>query len=316
MSNSGTKLFHSIKFTLRDSIRRAIPFVITQYEWAIGLYTGKSPLDLVPIEKPENPVLTLKDVTDIEAKFIADPFLVHHGNQFYLFFEAWDGPTAKGVLAFADSPNGLDWTYRQVILAEPFHLSYPHVFFWHGQAYMTPESQTNSVCLYRAEEFPFKWVLETTLIEREALADPTPFYYHDHWWMFVGTVANDTLYLYHADTPLGPWIEHPMSPLLTGEFRYSRPGGRVFSYEGHLYRVGQDGLLRYGHQLHLFEITELTTTTYKEKIVAPSPWLAPGGEAWNSHGMHQMDVLSLENGQYLACVDGYRRLRRFRNNFK
>ncbi|MCB8985997.1 MAG: hypothetical protein H6659_19365 [Ardenticatenaceae bacterium] len=287
------------------------PFIVTNYQWSLGLYAGKSPFDLKPIDSVGNPIITADDVTDVKAGFVADPFLVHQDERWYLFFEVLDLATQRGVLAMADSVDGLDWTYRQVVLAEPYHLSYPHVFNWNGRIYMMPETPTDSVFLYRAVEFPLVWEREATLIERAGAADSTPFFYQDHWWMLVGTVSNDTLYLYHANTPLGPWTEHPMSPLLQNEPRYSRPGGRVFTYDGRLYRVAQDGLLRYGHQLHLIEITELTTTTYAERLVEPSPWLAPGNAAWNSHGMHQVDLLPNGVGQWLACVDGYRRTRQF-----
>ena len=313
MTTKRTGLLNSIKSVLRNSIRRVTPFITTRYEWSIGIYIGESPFDLSPIVKPGNPVLTAADVTDIRATFVADPFLVRQNDRWYLFFEALDAATDRGVLAVADSLDGLVWTYRQVVLAEPFHLSYPHVFSWGGHTYMTPESQNDSVQLYRAIDFPFQWVREKTLIERPGLADPTPFCHQDRWWMLVGTASNDTLYLYHADAPMGPWIEHPMSPLLSADLRYSRPGGRVFTHDGRLYRVAQDGLLRYGHQLHLFEITELSTTTYQERKVALSSRLQPGDRAWNSHGMHQLDIWPFGEGRWLACVDGYRRLIRFKN---
>ena len=40
-----------------------------------------------------------------------------------------------------------------IVLAEPFHLSYPYVFEWQGSHYMIPESgAAKSVRLYRASE--------------------------------------------------------------------------------------------------------------------------------------------------------------------
>ena len=64
-------------------------------------------------------------------------------------------PTDRGEIAHATSRDGAAWTYRSVVLREPFHLSYPQVFEWDGAIYMVPESrQDAAVHLYVAEAFP------------------------------------------------------------------------------------------------------------------------------------------------------------------
>jgi len=71
--------------------------------------------------------------------------------------------TNQGNIGYATSDNGLDWTYQQIVLDEPYHLSYPYVFEWQGDYYMVPESyQVNSILLYRAVNFPTDWEFVAT----------------------------------------------------------------------------------------------------------------------------------------------------------
>jgi hypothetical protein len=54
-----------------------------------------------------------------------------------------------------------------------------------------------------------------------------------------------------------------------------------------------------------FEILELTPERYAERRIGPDPLLAGTGSGWNSHGMHHLDAQHLEDGRWLACVDGW-----------
>ena len=108
--------------------------------WSIGIYTGNSPLHLSPPASGLTPVLTAADVTDVPSAFVADPFLVRDDGEWFMFFEMLSSETGRGEIGMAKSRNGLAWQYQQSILREPFHLSYPHVFRWQGDYFMTPEA--------------------------------------------------------------------------------------------------------------------------------------------------------------------------------
>ena len=138
----------------------------TEKIWSIGIYTGKSPLNLTPPTSITNPVLTAKDVTDAPADFVADPFMVKEGNTWYMFFEVFNSQSEHGDIGLAVSKDGYHWTYRQIVLDKPFHLSYPYVFLWQNEYYLIPEScQADSIQLYRAEEFPTCWTLVKSLLK-------------------------------------------------------------------------------------------------------------------------------------------------------
>ena len=291
---------------------RGIPLVGDEEVWSIGIYQGDSPFDLKPVGGADQPALTAAQVSDIRASFVADPFLMRAGEGWYLFFEVFNRANGQGDLAYASSPDGLNWSYEQVILDEDFHLSYPHVFAWEGEVYLVPESsEMQSVRLYRAVEFPRRWVFVQTLLVGEAFADPTIFYYSGRWWLFVETnpYAEDTLRLYSASRLTGPWQEHPQSPLIVHNPDIARPGGRVLQMNGRLFRFAQDDHPIYGNQVWAFEIVELTTEKYREVPAVERPILTASGTGWNALGMHQIDALPLADGRWLAAVDG-KQLRR------
>jgi hypothetical protein len=274
----------------------------------VGVYQGPSPEKLSPGRGIRNPVLTRRDITDVRAAFVADPFALRSGQTWHLFFEVFNEDADRGQIAVATSRDRRKWQYEGIVLDEPFHLSYPHVFEWQGQYYMTPESyQAGSVRLYRASAFPYRWSLEQVLIETAAPSDPSVFRYDGRWWMFVGVSLKqkfDGLRLFHAGHLSGPWVEHCGSPVVAGDPRMARPGGRVIAQPGRLLRWAQDCWPVYGTQVRLLEISELTTSAYGEREVRDSPILGPGNRGWNRGGMHHVDAHQLESGSWVAYVDG------------
>ena len=279
--------------------------------WSIGIYRGSSPLALHPAREAPNPVLTRDDVHDVPACFVADPFMIHERGTWHLFFEVMDWRTGRGEIGLAGSDDAVHWTYRQIVLAEPFHLSYPCVFRDDDNYYMVPEShEAGEVRLYRAAEFPLRWELATTLIEGEYLVDASPFRNQGRWWMFVDASPereHDTLRLFGADNLKGPWSEHPASPLIERDPTRARPGGRVTEFDGRLLRFAQNCRPAYGTQLRAFELTELTPTSYRERPVNPDPLLGPSGAGWNACGMHHLDPHEMAPGRWIACLDGWDR---------
>lgn len=275
-------------------------------EWSIGMYAGPSPTSLLPLSS--TPVLHRHDVTDVRAAFVADPFMLQVQDTWAMFFEVLDGQRDQGMIGLATSANGFQWRYQRIVLAEPFHLSYPYVFAWQGDYYMVPESyQAGEVRLYRAHTFPTSWRYVTTLLHGPYLVDASPLYCHNRWWLFVDTsptMQHDTLRLYQAEHLYGPWHEHPCSPLIVGDGHHARPAGRVVVWNDCLIRYTQDCDPLYGQRVYAFAVT-LTPTTYSEQTIGPSPILEGSGTGWNAVGMHHLDAHRLADGQWLACVDGF-----------
>jgi hypothetical protein len=278
--------------------------------WSIGIYAGESPLGLRPANGANNPVITRDDVTDVRAVFVADPFMLKVNQTWHMFFEVMNWRTNKGEIGFSVSEDGLSWSYQQIVLAEPFHLSYPHVFTWAGDYYMIPEShQAGSIRLYKAGSFPTQWDFVGDILTGPYFVDASIFRYDNRWWLFTETnpkMMHDTLRLYHTEELTGPWREHPMSPIVDGDATRARPAGRVSIFDNKIIRYAQNCFPSYGTAVRAFEITELTTSAYREVEMAQPSILKPSGAGWNARGMHHVDARLLDSGQWLACVDGWR----------
>lgn len=277
-------------------------------EWSIGLRAGPAAWSL-PETVGVGPALTAADVSDVPATFVADPFLVREGNAWWMFLEVMNWRSWKGEVGLATSGDGRTWRYEQIVLAEPFHLSYPQVFAADGETWMIPETAADGrVRLYRARRFPHAWEHAADLLEGLPFADATVVQHAGRWWMWVETSggANDTLRLYAADVLRGPWREHPLSPVVRGDAMLARPAGRVVDVDGRLVRFAQNCRPAYGTDVRAMEITTLTADDYAERPVADVPVLAPSGHGWNAGGMHHVDPVRLDDGTWLAAVDGWR----------
>jgi hypothetical protein len=275
--------------------------------WSIGIYRGDSLLGLEPVG--HGPAITRDDVRDVAAAFVADPFMIRAAGVWHMFFEVMNWRTGRGQIALALSDEAVHWAYQQVVLAEPFHLSYPYVFEWDGAYYMVPETyQAGGVRLYRADPFPHRWSPVRTLIEYPYIVDPSPFRFADRWWMFAATGqagSGSHLNLFYADVLEGPWTPHPRNPLVS-DVRSARPAGRVQIWENRLVRFGQVCAPDYGTAVRAFRIDELTTRDYHESEIDGSPLLGPTGSDWNADGVHHIDAHAFD-GEWIACVDGWRR---------
>jgi hypothetical protein len=282
---------------------RHIPFVASSELYSIGIYKGNSPFTLEPVPEANNPVLTAKHVTDVRALYVADPFMANEKGAWYMFFEVLNADTDQGDIGLAVSPNAVDWEYKQIVLDEPYHLSYPYVFKWKNEYYMIPETvATYSIRLYKAVEFPTKWSFVTTLL-RGNYFDSSIFHHNELWWIFAPD-RNDILHLFYSADLIGPWAEHPKSPVVFGNPHFARPAGRVIVSDGKVFRFAQDCEPVYGHQVYAFEITELTTKGYAERAITGNPILKPTGHGWNGQHMHHVDCHKIKENQWLACVDG------------
>jgi len=105
-----------------------------------------------------------------------------------MFFEVLNKDTRRGEIGLATSEDGTNWKYKQIVIAEPFHLSYPYVFEWNNEYYLIPESyQANSIRLYKASNFPTEWSFVGNLLNDGFFVDSSIFRYADKWWMFAET---------------------------------------------------------------------------------------------------------------------------------
>jgi hypothetical protein len=276
--------------------------------WEVGILDGKSPLEWYSESKRSNPALTARDVTDIEAEFVADPFMICRKGVWYLFFEAYRKDRRLGEIGLAVSGDSRSWEYQGIVLRESFHLSYPYVFEWEGSYYMIPESLgANEIRLYKSQDFPRDWQIHSALVPGQ-YADPSIFRHEDRWWMFACDTpfAHRSLRLYSAPRLEGPWDEHPQSPIIEHDAGIARPAGRVVVFDGRFVRFAQDCSKHYGGQVWAFEITELSPKSYNERPTSAKPVIGAGMNGqWRTSRMHHLDAHVNAAGSWIACVDGW-----------
>jgi hypothetical protein len=274
--------------------------------WSISIYTGTDPVHLVPHPQVRrHPVLRATDVRDVRARFVADPFMVRDAAGWVMFMEVLNEATRLGEIGIATSRDGLSWHYERTVLREPFHLSYPYVFAWQGAHYLIPEAHpVSGLRLYEAESFPTTWRFVKELLPGN-FRDASLVHHRESLWLFA-LDGSGRLRLYAARDLLGPWSEHPQSPLQTLRATAARPGGRIIEHAGSLIRYVQDSASTYGGALRAFAVDEISPARYAEHEISPDPILAASHSGWNSHGMHHADAHRTGDGQWLACVDGKR----------
>ena len=295
----------SLRLRLRDAAV-ANGLFLTGAEWSIGVGTFRSLGDLSNLSN--TPVtLTAADVFGQSGRLVADPFLFSWQGGTYLFMEALDAVSEKGVIAWAELGDDGVWKFIDIALERPFHLSYPHLLESDGEIYLVPEtSSERSIFLYRASRFPSEWEYCTTLLEGAPFSDASLLNHGGFWWMFVETSPGpqfDTLRLFMSPHLEGPWIEHPSSPIVKDDAQAARPAGPPVWLDGKLIRFAQDCREVYGKSVFGFEITHLSPAAYRERPLGTSPLLSGRGSGWNGQAMHHVSILR-HGEQWLAAVDG------------
>jgi len=223
--------------------------------------------------------------------FWADPFVISWKGQTALFFEEMPAGEVQGNIVVADFRSGGAPGEPRTIIERDYHLSYPFLFEYEGELFMTPESaEANKVEAHRCVEFPLKWESYSVLLDGIKAYDPTLIEHDGRWWMFVsvqnnGNSSADELHLFHADNPFSEWVPHPLNPVNT-DVRSARPGGALYRKDGELFRPAQDCSVRYGYALSIQKILRMTEKDYEEEEVCRIlPDWSPG--AWGTHTVNQ-----------------------------
>jgi hypothetical protein len=216
----------------------------------------------------------LSRIAPPKDRFWADPFPVEHNGGLLVFCEQQIG-SGDGTLGVIEINPDMSRSDFIPILEKNYHLSFPNVFRHNDVWYMIPETGASGrVELYTAVEFPYRWEYAMTLMDNTASADPVVFYYNEKWWLFLsiareGQSIHADLSLFYADSfPASDWTPHPRNPVCSGS-RNSRMAGAIFinKESGLPNRPAQDCEKDYGQKIHVNEITELTPSSYKERVI-------------------------------------------------
>lgn len=207
-------------------------------------------------------------------RFWADPFIIFKNDLYYIFFEELLYKTNKGHISFFTLNKEGVITEPQIILAQPYHVSYPFIFEQKDACFMIPETYANKrIDLYQCTGFPHKWEFMHTLMDNVLAVDTTIHFYNNKYWMFCNIEKNegastlDELFIFYAtDFTSNNWQPHAKNPVVS-DVKKARPAGKIFKYKGDYYRPSQDCSRHYGRGMHIGKITCLTENDYTEETV-------------------------------------------------
>jgi len=239
-------------------------------------------------------------------RFYADPFVIDRGEKSYVFFEDYSFHKGKGVISYVEIDPVHGCSSPEIVLEEPYHLSYPCIFEWQGDIYLLPETKNNkTVQLYRASDFPRGWQLAHVLLEGVAAVDSTVLHHNSKFWLFTSGIGTSDpwfdgkaeLFLYYSDSLSGPWTPHKQNPIVS-DIRRCRPAGHVFSADGQLFRPGQDYSAADSYAVTLNLIDVLSETEYHETSVAriPPTWIS---DNLGTHTFNRSDRYEVLDGRTL-----------------
>lgn len=247
-----------------------------------------------------------RQVPDAGDRFYADPFAHRRKGEDFIFVEDYPHATGKAVISVVRLDARGNALPPEPVLEEPFHLSYPQVFDWRGETWMLPEgSASGRLTLYRAARYPDRWSAEAVLLQGREVSDATLLEHGGRWWLFATErdghgSTSDTLAVFSAPAPEGPWTPHPMNPIVIDR-RMARPGGAFVRSGGRILLPVQDGTEGYGGGLGLSELLALDDGTVR--LSAPRA-ISPAGD-WPYPKIHTLNRVGR-----LEVIDGIAAVRR------
>jgi hypothetical protein len=234
--------------------------------------------------------------------YLADPFPFRHDGRDFIFVEEYLYSKNRGCISVVALDRNGAPSHPRIVLEEPHHLSYPFVFAHAGQIWMIPESgAARHVALYRAVEFPYRWVLESHLIEGIEGYDTTPLHHHNGFSFFVSpkhwnSSSWDLLDLYHADSLTSNWTRHAKT-LASIDARVSRPAGAVIERNGCYLRPAQDCSRGYGGAVTFCRIDAIGPSEFAQTPVGRIDAGSFGCHTYNRHaGLETVDIFGRIRG--------------------
>ncbi|MGA8905849.1 MAG: hypothetical protein WB661_12670 [Candidatus Bathyarchaeia archaeon] len=249
----------------RNAAIRIFRFLFCHEMWNIGIIA--SPITAFLNPKVKTRIRWLPQTRS--NWFLSDPFGIFKDDKLTILCEDFDYRTSRGIISSVESAQTARPLIRPAIVL-PVHTSYPYLIMFEGEIYCIPETaNAREVALFKAVEFPNRWVRVSLLISDFAGVDCTVFRHNGSWWLFCVSLdrGDHALYVWHAKNLVGPWRPHSSNPVKI-DIRSARPAGTPFIHKGYLIRPAQDCSRAYGGSIVLNRVTRLTTTEFREEPIA------------------------------------------------
>jgi hypothetical protein len=194
--------------------------------------------------------------------FYADPFFSVDGEKIYVEAMKSNG---RGDILEINRKNFA----QNIKIFSGGHFSYPFVFEQEHYQFLMPEVASHSAPFFvrTDDEKGFRQYLKG--FEFQRIVDATLFKFKDIYYLFFGLeeTASDCLYIYYSTSLDAEFLPHELNPVVIDPSR-ARMAGSIISYNGKVYRLGQNNSYGYGNGITVAEILALSSTDYREEIVS------------------------------------------------
>jgi len=215
----------------------------------------------------------IKKIPNQKNRWFADPFVVKHSKFHYIFFEDYSLKNKKGSISCIKIDKKNKTKYYKEIIKENFHLSFPFIFKFNKNFFMTPESsENNSIRLYKCIKFPNKWKFFKKIVTGINCVDPVIFKWKNKWVLIVSKGKNEflynKLYVYTSKNPLSSsWDPLDINPVITSNI-FGRNAGFIKESNKKIYRISQAYLPgNYGAFVSINKILNISKNRYYEKKI-------------------------------------------------
>lgn len=236
----------------------------------------------------------------------------------FIFAERYNYFNLRGEIAVSEIRNGKISKWHTII-REPFHMSYPFVFEQSGEIYMIPETnEANSVRLYQAISFPYKWQFVKNIISDVKWVDTTLTLSKNGFVAYTRAHEDcDKDYIANIDQKFAVLSITELDKK-DGDSSY-RCGGRIFDFEGEEIHVCQNENNGYGCGLVFRYYDKATKRETKQKYIGSTELGFPsekwtGVHTYTAAGGYEVIDLKYDRLNYLEY--GMRKIRRFRRRIQ
>lgn len=241
---------------------------------------------------------------------VADPFLREVNGILTVYYEKKHFKK-PGTLHLTNLKTRNETKVKLIPDLEGVHLSFPFMFKYNGNNYMLPESHEKEEISVYKENANGQFEKHKVLLKGGAFVDSILWQYGDLWFLMTTEMisipnAKDKEYVrrlfYSIDLEID-FTEHPGSPVTKGR-KYGRLGGALIDWNGKQYIPVQNCSNRYGEDINLFEINEISEHVYAEELYLENVLRDVMGFKWGGHHLHVLDTES--HGVCLAVdVNGF-----------
>lgn len=235
-------------------------------QWSIGF----AKMDLKEVIRKKLTHLPVEWVTPNNKMLsYADPFIFEDkAGNLQVLLESVSTISLDGKITLMTiDRNTLKPVFEKDLLQTDSHFSYPFIFRENGKIYVFPENAfEGKLCCYEYDEENRTFGNKRVVVD-QPLVDSTIIKHEGRYWLFstkIGEARNSELFIFHADSLLGPYTPHVKNPVKS-DLRSSRPAGDFIHVDGSLYRPSQYCTSYYGEAITINKITRLDITQFEEE---------------------------------------------------